>query len=298
MNVDSIGVLGAKGLNAKNCVACHKLIAESFAKCTYCGAAQPAVSAPPPKETRCSTCKRAYSAKLASCPYCARGMSLPPTVAVPSGRPGAPPAASLPPGLRDDADDSPILGSVVLFGAPLLVGAVCGAWQWASTSRLAESGGIGLNGPSVGVALLLAPLLAFAFVRRCHGGSINDALADIGMRKLAGQIAGAAAVAVVPVALTLSGILGWYNAMGANEREQDLHCTVTSAFHRTKASQDHSWHIEFACTGASVTRVAGSFDLPTGTFDNGSTFRIKASPGQLGWWLRRGDPIPETVATP
>jgi hypothetical protein len=287
-------------LNAKNCVACHKLIAETFAKCTYCGADQPVVAAPPPKETRCSTCKRAYSAKLAACPYCARGMSLPPTVAAPSRQPGSPRAASLPPGLRADAEDHPILSSVVLFGAPLLVGAICGAWQSATTNRLAESDGLGFNGPSFGLALVLAPLLAFAFVRRCHGG-IADAVADLGMPKLGLQIAGAAAIAFFPLALTLSGALGWYNAIGAGQREQELRCTVTSSFHRTKGDQARAWHIEFACKGTNAEQVPGAFDRPTGALESGATFRIKAAPGQLGWWLRQGDPLvdgPGGVAGP
>jgi hypothetical protein len=288
-------------VNAKNCVACHKLIPETFAKCTYCGAEQPVVSAPPPKEKRCNTCKRAYSAKLADCPYCARGMSLPPTVPTPSGLPGVPSAASLPPALRPDADDSPILSSVVLFGAPLLVGAVCGGWQWVSVHRLAEGEALGLNGPSAGLALVLAPLLAFGFVRRCHGG-LADAIAAIGTRKLGGQIAAAAAVAFFPVALTLSGLLGWYNAIGASQREEELRCTVTSAFHRTKGSEDNGWHVEFVCKGASVDQVSGAIDRPTGKtasgLESGATFRIKASPGQLGWWLRDGDPAPEGVGSP
>jgi hypothetical protein len=186
------------------------------------------------------------------------------------------------------------MGSIVLFGAPLAVGAVCGAFLWAQTQRLGDSGVLGLAGPSVVAGVLLAPLVGLAFIRRVEGplGDIQD---QVGLPKLVGRIAAVAAIALLPAVLTVSAALSWYNRMGASD--QDLRCTVTSAFHdATKASD---WHIAFTCTppGALVpaqVQVPGVLDGPNplGLAD-GSAFRLRAQHGRLGWWLRTGDPVAE-----
>jgi hypothetical protein len=272
-------------MNAKNCVACRKLIPETFAKCSYCGAAQPVVSAPQAKARRCQTCTREYSAKLAECPFCARGMSVPPIQARSSGASGGGPTSL---GPAPEPEENHLTGSIVLFGAPLAVGAVCGGFLWSQTNRLGDAGVFGLAGPSVIVGVLLAPLIGLAFIRRVHG-PLGQAQDDLGLPKLAGQIAGVAAIALLPAVLTISAALSWYNRMGASD--QELRCTVTSAFH--DASKNADWHIAFTCVApGDPGSVPGVVDGPNPLeLADGSTFRLRAELGRLGWWRRTGEPL-------
>jgi hypothetical protein len=274
-------------VSAKQCVACNKLIAAASAKCNHCGVDQPAAAAPPPKELRCPTCNRPYAAKLANCPFCARGMS------IPTG-----PAQALAPTPAEE--ENRILGNAVLFGAPLVVGAIAGGVQWFTSTRLGEGDAFGLNGSSSLVGFFVGPILAAAFVRRCYADhdAFADIVDDIGLPKLAGRIAGAAAIAFFPAALTLSALIGWYNALGVSEHTQNLPCNVTSSFHRTAKSSDLGWHIKFTCDAAGE-RVSGSFDRASqDTFTDGSRFRLPAAKGRLGDWLRTGEPNGEGAMAP
>jgi hypothetical protein len=268
-------------LTSKACVSCKKLIAEAFAKCTYCGAEQPAVAPPAPKELRCATCKRPYSPKLATCPFCARSASVPP---------GAAPPTSVVPVPRP-AEENPLLGTAVLFGVPLAVGAICGVLQWVTTKRLGGGDLLGLTGPSPLLALLLAPLLGLGFVRRAYG-PVGEAIDEVGLPQVAKRVAAVAAIAFVPTALTISGALGWFNGMDAADHEQDLTCTVGSAFHTAS-----SWHITYTCrTGVGAEQVTGSFDQANQLGPEGTLFHLRAAHGRLGYWLRAGDP--QTDAKP
>jgi hypothetical protein len=272
---------GRGQVSAKNCIGCNKLIAAGAAECPHCQAAQPEANAPPPKELRCQTCKRPYSAKLAQCPFCARGMSVPAGPPIPSRAP-TPPVV---------IPENRILSTAVLFGVPLVVGAVAGVVQLVSSTRLGEGDVVGLNGPSTLAAFFLAPALAAGFVRRAYD-AFGEIIDEIGLPKLLGRIGIVAAIALVPTALTISGLVGWFNGMNAAAETREIPCQVSSSFHRTK---QNDWHIVFTCE-ASGERVTGEFDRASqDSLADGVPFRVRAARGRLGYWIRTSDPLTDTT---
>lgn len=290
-------------MSAKACVACGKLIAQSFTTCSFCKAEQPAQAAPAPqKEKRCDACRRPYAAKLEECPFCARakvGAGTAPSSSSSKAAAASPSSGRLPhlEGSRVEEDDEGhrLVSSLLFFGIPLALGATWGIAQSMMGNRLGESS---VFGPSMAVGIVVAPAFAVLFVRRVVGGNLGDAVDDVGLPKLAGYVAGAAAVALLPTALTIMGIVLWFNGLAVSDREQDVACKAGSIVHNMRKGIDSGWSVSYTCEIEGQPLV-GTVDriMTKPELEENSPIKLRAIKGRAGIWLRVSDPLPPTAIT-
>jgi hypothetical protein len=280
----------------KPCVVCHKPIAASFQKCSFCSADQPVTSvAPSPKEKRCGTCKRPYSAKLEACPFCARDRA---DGVVPAAFGASAPRRSVTPSSLDEEDDDDgeprVLGSALLFGGPLVLGALWGLVHVLSADRLGGQESSGVMGESIVVGLFVAPALAALFLRRTYR-TFADAVDRHGLSKVLLIGFGATAVMLAPAALFAAGVVYWGNGIGAESRVRMVDCKVGSVWSRARKGGETSWQMSYSCD-VEGDHVSGTLtDLPTRPdYVDGQSVTFRAARGRFGLWLRFGDPIPPT----
>ena len=252
--------------------------------CGFCGTDQPAAAAALAKETRCSTCRRPYSAKLSECPFCERDRAagIAPTA---FGR-----TASLKPPVfepEEVAGPPSWLGTVLLFGVPLGLLAAFGALQATRTEVIGEAGPWRT---SAVLATIAAPLLGVAFVRRRYE-TLEGAVDELGGTKAFLLGALVAVLACVPAALGFFGAVDAVNASGLDTREETIPCTVGSIWHRTRADKDLGWQMSYWCDVRgehltdSLERLPARPDLVVG-----GTVHVRAARGRLGYWIRLGEP--------
>jgi hypothetical protein len=149
-----------------------------------------------------------------------------------------------------------------------------------------------LLGPSLFAALVISPLLALGFLRRAYGG-IADAASGLGLPKLVGIVALASAIALIPSALTFSGLVTWFNALAVDAREQDVECKVGSTWHRVRKRTDLGWHMSYTCGVDGETLIGSIEHLPKERLiPEGQPVRFRAARGRFGIWVRRSDPLP------
>lgn len=197
-------------------------------------------------------------------------------------------------GLAEDPE-SRTLGSAALFGVPVLLGAIWGIAQALHATQLGGRESSGLIGPSLLASLLLSPLLTLGFVRRSYG-TLAAAAESAGLPKLLGSIAALAAIALIPTALTVSGLVTWFNGLGIDSREEEVECTVISTWHRIRKGTDLGWHMSYSCPIDGET-LLGSIDHLSSRPEvgKGDAVRFRAARGRFGIWVRRSEPLPATT---
>jgi hypothetical protein len=282
-------------------VGCTRLIAASFQKCSFCGADQPAPEPPAAKETRCSTCKRPYSSKLSECPFCARDRAA-------GVEPAAFGATLVPRSLRpspmrnherdDDDGDVRFFSSAALFGFPVAIGAIWGVAQIFYTTSLGGQETSGVMGPSIVVALFVAPLLAMGFVRRSYR-TLNAAIESAGLSKVLVIGFAASAVALIPAALSVAGFIHWLNGVGADSRVQIVECKVGSVWRRMRKGVDMGWQMSYSCDvdGEHLIGTVGPLRTRPDVVEGGGV-RFRAARGRVGYWIRLGEPMAPSAPPP
>jgi hypothetical protein len=284
---------------AKACVACGKLIAEAFTVCAFCKAAQPASLPPASKETRCTTCKRPYAARLASCPHCERDKSSPsqPSLTPRSGGGGSSssPSVASSAGLvaAPDPPENRMVGSAMLLGGPLVLGAIWGGAQAFHGNRLGGQESGGLFWTCVAFGFLSALALGLLFLRRSHG-TLRDAFEESGVPRFFAVTAIATALALVPAALTVYGLVIWWNGLAIGGREQEVVCKGDEPLHKTTRGADMGWSFGYRCELQGGEVLIGSLHSLPVRPDLGpdGDVRFRAARGRAGIWVRRSDPVP------
>ena len=245
---------------------------------------------PAVKEVRCATCKRPHAAKLAECPFCARDRA----AGVEPAAFGATRRQSLRPKAGDDdTTGSRWVGSALLFGVPLLLGAIWGVVELVYTTPLGGEESSPSSAISVVAALFIAPLLAILFVRRAQR-TLADAIENLGISTtiIIGFVA--TGVAFIPAVLFVTGCLQWWNGMGADVHPRIVECNVGSVWHPTRKGTDMGWSVSYTCDVEGdhlVGTIGGLAAAPNVT--EGGPIHFRAARGRLGRWLRLGEPVPE-----
>jgi hypothetical protein len=176
-----------------------------------------------------------------------------------------------------------------MFGAPIALGAILGVAQGLTSTRVDSGTSSGLVGPSVLGAFFLAPLLTAAFIRRAYG-TFAAAMDELGLPKLAGGGAGVAALAFVPIALTIAGLIGWINGLAITDREQLVECSAGAPWHRTRKGTDMGWSMTYSCD-VDGERLHSTIEQPARPdVAEGGTFHLRLARGRFGYWVRLAAP--------
>lgn len=248
---------------------------------------------PVARETRCPTCKRPYSVKLEECPFCARDRApaaqnteglTPPINPASSGRT---PRSDSSRDVVSEDDRSRVVTSAILFGVPVFLGAIWGIAEAMHNGRLGGEESSGLIGPSIAIAILVAPVFVVLAVRRSYG-SLAEAFDVHGFNKAIGIIAGISLLSLAPTALTISGFATWLNGFSIEDRAKDVTCKVTGL----RAKGELGFTLAYSCEVEGELLV-GHVDVKTDPHvTEGGAVRFRAAKGRVGLWVRLSEPFP------
>jgi len=260
-------------------------MAQAFATCPSCKAAQPAAPPPAAKEIRCSKCNRVHSARIASCPYCARDSVSPGAMPRPSG--SAPSFAAFEEETAAAEEQERQLGKIAGIALALVLGTLWGVSYFIHSDRLGNDGFLVL--PSLLAGLVLAGVV---------GPLVTHWLADAeDSRAFAVRSVMLGALALAPSALSAHGFLMWMNGVGLGSSEREIECTIASKVHRVTPSTDRGWDVTYECMldGERILGVVHTSSEPAGR--EGSPIRFVAAPGRVGIWVRRSDELPPRASS-
>jgi hypothetical protein len=195
----------------------------------------------------------------------------------------------------EDEEGNRLVSSLLFFGIPLALGATWGIAQSVMGNRLGEATSI--FGPSMAIGIVVAPILGVLFIRRVVG-NLGDAVEDLGLPKLGGYVAGAAAVALLPTALTIMGLVIWFNGLAVSDREQDVMCKAGTITHNMRKGIDSGWSVSYTCEIEGQPHV-GTVDriMTKPELEENAPIKFRAIKGRAGIWLRMSDPLPLTAIT-
>lgn len=275
----------------KPCVACARPMSVAFLECPFCGAEQPklATSARGEKAQRCPTCTRLYSTTFDTCPFCAdepRGEgAVPYRGSAREAKPAEPMRFDVP-----EADDFRGKGLAAGLALLLVLGGGRGLMVASGSERLGGQESSGLFFPCLVAGLVLGLGAGFVLSRAI------DAFGEPGGFKV---VVFLAAFATAPCALTVYALLDAVNGIGAAGRERDVVCEVLYKDRHSRRGTDLGWRLGYACEIDDFGTLIGTYTShaePPGLPKGHVTFR--ASPGLLGLWIRRGEPVGPMPPTP